>query len=147
MTRDVLVSIRGMDGGANEEDIETIHCGQFFKKNDKVYIKYEESIDDAGSRISTTIKVSGTEVQVINKGAINSNMVFISGRKITNNYVSPYGVLNMGVDTECLLIRETENTYDVELKYNIEYDGSYASSRHVLINVREQGNEVHLVEE
>lgn len=147
MTKDVLVSIKGMDGSANEDDIETIHCGQFYRRNGKVYIKYEESIDGMDNKISTMIKVSGQEIEITNRGAINSSMVFIPGQKITNNYQSPYGILNMGVDTEYLSIQETESTFDVELKYNIEYDGNYANGRHVLINVREQGNEIRLMEE
>lgn len=147
MTRDVYVSITGIDGSAKEDNIETIHCGQFYRKNDKVYIKYEETVEGTGDKINTMIKVGSEEIEITNRGAVNSHMVFLQGKRITNSYESPYGILNMGVDTEYMSVQETESTYDIELKYNIEFEGRYANSRHVLINVREQGREIRLIEE
>jgi uncharacterized beta-barrel protein YwiB (DUF1934 family) len=136
MTKDVLISIKGQDcTEGREEDIETIHSGQFFRKNDKVYIRYEEPVEGTGKKVNSMIKVGPEGVEMTMKGVVNSHMVFWPGRKITTCYEGPYGAMQMGIDTKQFDVSESEGAYELKLAYDMDCEGRYVSSRYVYIRV------------
>ena len=59
MTRDVLITISGIqlaDGDSNE--VEMITAGDYFQKNGKHYIIYEEAMEGFEGTIRNVIKVT-----------------------------------------------------------------------------------------
>ena len=65
MTRDVLVRISGLqliDG--EHDDVEVITSGDYFWKNGKHYILYDEVIDGIEESIRNTIKISENRMEV-----------------------------------------------------------------------------------
>lgn len=141
MQREVLIFIKGIDGNGDEDDIENIHGGLFYQKNGKVYIKYDYCTED-GSKIQSMIKISEKEVEMTNKGAVNSKMVFMLGQSMENSYESPYGVLDMEVKTRVIRVEEKMDSYNLELEYDIYFNGQYSNTRHVFVRVVEQGSKV-----
>lgn len=123
MEKDILVTVRGQQFLAEEEGeqetIEIISVGQYFERNGKVYIKYNEKADDE-SVTACMLKVSDGEIELTKKGIISSQMVFRPGEKMNTWYETPYGTIMMGVMTQNTEVDISEKEMRVRIEYNLE---------------------------
>ena len=81
MTRDVLVRISGLqavDGDTN--DVEIITTGDYFLKNGKHYVIYEEMMEGFGGNVQNTVKITPDMMDIRKKGAIGAHMTFPGNR-------------------------------------------------------------------
>ena len=77
MTKDVLITIRGVHTLDHEDnDVEMIIRGDYYQKNGKHYILYEEILEGAEERVKNVIKISPSSMDIIKKGVTNSRMLF-----------------------------------------------------------------------
>ena len=77
MTRDVLVSITGARFSEHDkEDVEMIIGGDYFWKNGKHYVLYEEVMEESGEVVKNTVKITPDSMDILKKGSINTHMVF-----------------------------------------------------------------------
>ena len=87
MTKDVLISISGLqvdvnDMESNNEPIETISTGNYFFKNGKHYLLFEEVSEGIPGVTKTQIKVIGEDsLEVLKRGVSNAQMIFDTKRK------------------------------------------------------------------
>ena len=72
MTRDVLVSITGARFSEHDkEDVEMIIGGDYFWKNGKHYVLYEEVMEESGEVVKNTVKITPDSMDILKKGSIN----------------------------------------------------------------------------
>ena len=91
MTRDVLISIRGAQiQEANQEQVELITTGDYFLKNGKHYILYDEVSEGNEGIIRNTIKVLPESMNIIKRGAISTDMLFEKNQKKMTCYTTPF---------------------------------------------------------
>ena len=66
MTKDILISIRGLQsmGDDQQEDLEMIIPGSYYKKGDRHYIKYNEVTEGMEGTTSNLIKIKGNCMEV-----------------------------------------------------------------------------------
>lgn len=142
MTKDVLVSVKGNhNNGHDEDEVEMINQGQFYRRNGRIYIKYEEIVPGYDKPTSSMIKVSEKSIEITKKGMINTHMMFILGEKISTFYESPFGAVNMGIKTDVLKVSETDNLYRIDLGYDMEMNGQFVNRCNITIKVMPKGDE------
>lgn len=100
MTKDVLVSISGMHDELAEvaeieteeaEAIEVITPANYYFRNQKHYIVYDEAVEGTTEVIKNRIKITGTDcVEIMKSGLSNSHMVFERNKK--NETFLPYTI-------------------------------------------------------
>ncbi|MGN6712833.1 DUF1934 domain-containing protein [Anaerocolumna jejuensis] len=129
MKKDVLVSISGLQYEIDkDEPIEVISVGQYYNKNDKHYICYDEMLEDSDDVTSCTVKAAKEQIDIIKRGANNVHMVFETGQKNTTYYHTPYGDLQIGIYTTKIQIDEEEDklllliNYGLDINYNFVAD-------------------------
>lgn len=84
MTRDVVISISGAQfSEGDQEDVELITTGDYFLKNGKHYIIYDEIEEDGQDVIRNTIKVLPDSIDIIKKGNVSSPTWCLSGTRKT----------------------------------------------------------------
>ena len=83
MTKDVLVSVSGLQTAVNEmenydeEPIEVLSAGTYYFKDGKHFVFYEEVAEGIPGVTKTQIRLSGNDsLEVRKKGIANVNMVF-----------------------------------------------------------------------
>lgn len=82
MKKDVWVSICGLHFTDEEQDpTEMITSGEYYFRNGKHYILYEEAVEGFQEKIKSRVKISGDSVEIIRKGVNNVHMVFRPGLK------------------------------------------------------------------
>lgn len=139
MTKEVLISISGLQLDINEEEaVEVISVGTYYKKNDKHYLLYEElPMEEMGSRMLTknTIKISDNQVDIIKKGVSNTHMIFEKDKKNVTYYNTPFGELLIGIYTTKLEVVESEDEILVNLEYALDVNASHVSDCDIKIKV------------
>lgn len=128
MTKDVLVSISGLhmdtlSGMLNgdEEAIEVVTPGNYYCKNGKHYVIYDEVMEGMHGTIKNRIKITGTDsVEIMKTGLSNTHMVFEKNKKNITYYQTPYGQMLIGVKTRNMEINVTEENIDVSVDYELD---------------------------
>ena len=69
MTKDVLITISGVQMLDEEDaDVEMVTRGDYYQKNGKHYILYDEVMEGFDGRVRNVIKISPNSVDIIKKG-------------------------------------------------------------------------------
>lgn len=68
MTKDVLITIRGVHTVDEEDnDVEMIVRGDYYQKNGKHYVLYEELIEGFKEPVKNIIKITSTSMDITKK--------------------------------------------------------------------------------
>lgn len=141
MTKDVIVTICGLQNGpeTDGEPIEMIVAGEYFYKNNKHYILYDEVMEGESQITKNRIKVSNGQMELVKSGAVNVHMTFEEHVKHVSNYATPYGTLAMGIDTKQVVMKETEHELDIFAEYAMEMNYEFVADCNISINVKSKG--------
>ena len=111
MTKDVLVSISGKhidimndpaEGYETGDDaIEVVTPADYYCRNGKHYIIYDEVFEGMAGTVKNKIKITGTDmVEIMKSGLTSSHMIFEKNKKNLTYYKTPYGQMLVGVNTK-----------------------------------------------
>ncbi|HIZ80887.1 MAG TPA: DUF1934 domain-containing protein [Candidatus Mediterraneibacter pullistercoris] len=131
MTKDVLVSIsgkhidimedptRGYETG--DDSIEVVTPANYYCKNGKHYIIYDEVLEGMAGTIRNKIKITGTEsIEIMKSGVSSSHMIFEKNKKNQTYYRTPYGQLLIGVNTKNMEVCVDDDRINVRLDYELD---------------------------
>lgn len=140
MTKDVIISITGLQyevsGG---EAIEVISQGEYYYRNNKHFIKYEEVAEEdaaGGKLIQSILKITPERVEMTKKGASNVHMLFELGKSHMTYYSTPYGDLMLGITTRSIEVTEEESLILVTLIYGLDINYEFVSDCTLTIKIR-----------
>lgn len=124
MTKAVLVTVKGLQYSLEGEEgddqrIETITRGNYYLKNGKHYVTYEES-PDGSANIKTMLKFDESFFELTRKGQYSVHMLFEEGKKNYTDYRTPFGNFVVGIDTSSIEITEKEKEIDLHIDYDME---------------------------
>ena len=146
MTKDVLINISGLQVDVNEmenndEPIETISTGNYFFKNGKHYLLFEEVSEGVPGVTKTQIKIKGEDsLEVLKRGVSNAPMIFDTKRKNRSYYETPYGQLNLGIFTRNIKIDEKEDNINIKVEYALDVNYEPLAECTIRINVKPKGS-------
>lgn len=103
------------------DTIEEIAYGSYHEKNGKHYIIYKTENDD--DKISSMIKIDGEEVVIKRNGSINSVMTYKRGEKKRFLYDTPYGKIEMEIETHRIISDLSQTGGVIELIYTLYVQG------------------------
>ena len=76
MTKDVLITIRGVHTMDEEDnDVEMIVRGDYYQKNGKHYVLYEELLEGFKEPVKNIIKITPTSMDITKKGTADRKSV------------------------------------------------------------------------
>ena len=148
MTKDVLVSISGLQMAVNEmesnddEPIEVISAGTYYFKDGKHYIFFEEVVEGISGVTKTQIRLTGKEtLEVMKKGVSNMHMVFEKGKTNRCFYRTPLGELNLGICTGKIVVDDTEDNINIRAEYVLDVNYEPLADCTIKINIKSRGLE------
>ncbi len=103
-----------------EEFIELITEGEFYKKNDAYYLVYDETEISGMQGTTTTLKIKENQVDLKRLGSNSSTMEFQKNKRHKSHYKTPYGSMVMEMLTKNVDIYVQEEPLEIDI--NIEYD-------------------------
>lgn len=148
MTKDVLLSISGLQFVAHEdgpgEPVEVITPGDYYKKNDKHYVLYDEVMEGFEGTTRNIIKVGPDCLDITKKGVANVHMMFEKNKKNVTYYYTPYGSLLIGIDAKQVEVAETEENINVTVNYDLEVNYEFLANCNITMNIKAKGADFRL---
>lgn len=137
MTKDVLVTISGVHTMDREDsDVEMIVRGDYYQKNGKHYILYEEVLEGMEERVKNVIKISPSSMDIIKNGAASSHMLFEKNKKNLSCYSTPVGNLVIGIQANHFSLEEQENSIKVNVDYSLDINYEHMSDCRICVDVQ-----------
>lgn len=143
MTKEVLLTLQGLQFDQREADsdqIEMVTVGDYFKKNDRHYVVYEEITEGFEQPTKNRLKFSDHMVELTRHGLVNVHMVFQENKKNMSNYNTPFGQILVGIDTKRINIDEKEDNIVVDVDYALDINYEFLSDCHIKIDIRSKEN-------
>lgn len=148
MKKHAIIEIKSTQKYDDTEDdsISLITEGMFYKKNDKYYIKYDESDMSGIEDTKTTLKLDGDVVTLIRTGANPTQMIFKKDEHHVGLYNTVAGPYTLGVKTKEIKSNFNDLGGSLNLEYEIELN--YQMSGYNTFNLKiktdkEETNELY----
>lgn len=143
MKKEVLIAIAGLQFEiAEDEALEVISPGEYYYKNGKHYVLYEELQEDEngikGGITKSTLKFSEDSVEIRKRGFHNVVMTFETGKKTVTCYQTPVGNLMIGIDTNSILVQEFSEGIVADIRYTLDINYSHVSECIIKIKIVER---------
>ena len=141
MNKEVIINISGLqlDAGT-EEPIELMTTGDYYLKNGKHYVIYDELTDDS-QVVKNRLKISPKVVEVTKKGASSSHMVFERGKENLTYYDTPFGSLLLGINTSKLDLEEKEDSMALHIDYGLSINSDHVSDCSIDVSIASKQQE------
>lgn len=147
MTKEILLSLKGLQMENPEEEsqeLETITPGEYYKRNGSHYVIYDEVTEGFSDVTRNMIKFKDSALEVTKKGLFNVHMIFEEKKKNMTSYVTPYGNILIGIDTQSVRIQEEEDRIRVDVDYILEANYQHLADCRIEMSVcsREKGLDI-----
>ena len=143
MTKEVLLTLSGLQFDQREEDagqVEVVTVGDYYKRNGKHYVVYEEITEGFSQSTKNRLKFSEHMLELSRNGLVNVHMVFQENRKNLTNYNTPFGQILIGIDTKKIQVDEKEDDIVVEVDYSLDVNYEFLSDCHIKIAICSKEN-------
>lgn len=143
MTKDVLISLRGLQFDQSDSDvekIETIMPGSYYEKNGSHYVLYDEIMEGFSEPVKNRIKFGEHALELTRSGAVNVHMIFEENRKNMTSYNTPYGNILIGIDTRKIHITQESDRIEVDVDYALDVNYEYLADCRIVLNIRSRGS-------
>ena len=148
MEKAVVISIKGKQEFEETpaDSVELVTQGTMQWEHGMCTLVYQESEMTGMEGTLTTIHVEneGDRVTLMRVGGYNSQMVFEEGRRHLSVYTTPFGSMEVGVNTRHLLAEMDEHGGTIEIEYIIEIEHAVVGRNVFQIRAREAGSESSL---
>lgn len=142
MTKDVLLKISGMQFTADNDDltepepVEIIAPGEYYFKNGKHYIIYDEFMEGFDSVTKNVLKLHGDSLEVTKRGSSNVHMIFEKDKKNMTCYTTPFGSMMMGIDARSISIEESEDEIHAQIQYALDVNYEHLADCTISLSVQ-----------
>lgn len=143
MTKEVLISIAGLQFGeeADGDKIEIITPGNYYKKKNRHYVTYDEMLEGFDGVTKNLIKFDDDFVSITKRGLTNVDMVFEKNKRNMTNYITPYGTLLVGIDTDNIDIAEKDNEISIKIDYSLDINYQHLAECKIDMQIRSKTEE------
>lgn len=139
----VVVSVIGVqkDVYGEENRIESVNIGRYYRKNGVDYIIYQDKdLSEDAIDVTTMLKVYPDHVVLVRTGSMEQKQEFRLGEKSHSTYVTPFGTMQLAVLTKEMDVTIGVVSGAIDISYELEVNGQWQSENTLSINVREGQN-------
>lgn len=123
MEKRAIISVKSSSNLDPNDAIEVVTPGKFIIEENGFKAIYGESEISGMEGTTTTLNIQDDLMVLERVGSTTTNMEFKEGAMAVSLYNTPYGVLDLNVDTEKLNINVNENGGEIYSKYTLGLEG------------------------
>ena len=138
MDKEVLITLKGLQINEPVDTgvVEIVALGEYYEKNDKKYIIYEEVVEGMEGKIKNIIKLSPTCMEVTKIGLTNTHMVFEENKKNLTVYNTPFGAFSLGIMAKGIDIDEQDDSMSVKVEYELDMNYEHVADCTISLGVQ-----------
>lgn len=140
MKRNVIVSVSSIQSESKDDSVEIVTPGKFYKKEKDYYVSYDETKLSGMEGTTTTFKISldNDKFSLIRMGTTSTKMEFERDKEQIVLYNTPYGTLELKLETKNLNINVNEDGGDVLIDYTMLIGSDKPLQTTLKINIKPQ---------
>ncbi len=137
MTKDVLISVSGLQFGPDTdgEKVEVITKGNYYKKNNKHYLLYDEVMEGMEGVTKNTVKFDDKAFSIMKSGVTNVNMLFEENKRNITNYITPFGSIMIGIDARHIEVTETDEQIHIRIDYALDVNYEHLANCEIRMDI------------
>ena len=137
MTKEIILTISGLHAtdGETDDPVEVMSPGQYYFKNGKHYVVYDEVMEGIDGVVKSTLKFTEDQVELFRSGAASTRMVFQKQQEHLAVYQTPMGPLSISLYTEDIISDFREEWMDLEIIYSLKTEGIVLTESTVRLNI------------
>ena len=138
MDKDVWVSVAGLQFGNSPEaeKIEIMTPGSYYRKKEMHCVLYDEVMEGTDEVTKNVVKFDGDMLTISKSGFTNVEMVFEKNKRNMTNYVTPYGSLLVGIDTDRIDIRENDDSINIDIDYALDINYEHLANCKIKMEIK-----------
>ena len=117
----VVRNTQTIDGEQNV--IEETALGSYRETNGKQYITYRTEETDESESAASILILDGDSLTIKRRGSTSSSMIYRGGHTYSFPYATPYGTIDMELETDRLISYLSEHGGTIELVYTLTIQG------------------------
>ena len=119
-----------------DDNIEVVTPANYYCKNGKHYIIYDEVLEGMAGKIRNKIKITGTDsIEIMKSGASSSHMIFEKNRKNQTFYRTPYGKMMIGGNTKKMEVSVDDDKIRVSRDYELDVNHEPPADCRIKMNI------------
>lgn len=137
MTKDVLMALKGLQfDGESQDDYTTILPAEYYFRNGKHYVVYDEVMEGFAGTTKNIIKFTDSEMDVSKKGIVNVHLFFEENRKNLASYGTPFGEIMVGINATKIELQESEDLIHIDVDYDLELNYQHLADCKISLEIR-----------
>ena len=136
MRKKAIITVISKQTGSEESDIEVVTPGEFYKEEDSYFAIYDETQLSGMEGTKTTLKISPNNFVLTRVGTTNAAMKFKKDTNEITMYDTPYGMLELKLETKDLKVDLDDMGGNVEINYNLAISGQKPQNTVLKVNIK-----------
>lgn len=136
MNKKAIISVSSKQPSGEEDAIEVVTPGEFYKEGNFYYAIYNETELSGMEGTETTLKISEDVMYLKREGTTNTEMEFRPNAENVILYNTPYGTLELKTKTKGLQVEMKDDGGDVMVDYSLSISGQPSQNTILNINIK-----------
>lgn len=136
MNKKAIISVSSKQPSGEEDAIEVVTPGEFYKEGNFYYAIYNETELSGMEGTETTLKISEDVMYLKREGTTNTEMEFRPNTENVILYNTPYGTLELKTKTKGLQVEMKDDGGDVMVDYSLSISGQPSQNTILNINIK-----------
>lgn len=140
MKKKALISIISNQNYDEEEVIEVVTPGEFHINENDYEAIYEETEISGMEGTTTRVRIFGDEISLEREGTTTTKMDFKKNNNYITLYNTPYGMLELKINTKDLKVEMNDQGGEVHINYDLSISGQPPQETHLKIKINSTEN-------
>lgn len=138
MDKKAVISIISNASVDNDDVIEVVSPGKYIKLDDGYKAVYEETEISGMDGTTTTLTIKEKEVVLEREGTTSTKMCFNKSEPSISMYQTPYGMLEISINTKDLEVEMNEDGGELKINYSLAVAGQAPLDTKLSLKIRTQ---------
>ena len=136
MKKKAIISVKSVQNNNDKECIEVVTPGELHVKKSGFEAWYDETEISGMKGTKTKLYINNDYIKLNREGTTTTQMEFKKEESSVSLYNTPYGMLELRIDTNDIKIDMSDNGGDVTINYDLSVEGQESQNTELKINIR-----------
>ncbi len=136
MKKKALITVNSYQGKDEEDKIQVVTPGEFYHTEEGYAAVYNETEISGMEGTTTTIKILPESFSILREGTTNATMNFKKDLEDVVMYHTPYGVMELKIETDEVKIDIDKSGGKIEANYYMTVAGEKQNKTKIAIDIK-----------